>query len=78
MTADSNSRTDRNQGEGDRESARRYNKDAREFVADHDVSKKAKDAEKALSGKEGSALKEAEKAGKSKAREEDPQVSRDR
>ena len=78
MTADSDSRTDRNQGEGDRESARRYNKDTRDFIADNDVAGKAEAAEKAVSGESGKDLKEAEKKGKAKAREEDPQIHRDR
>lgn len=57
----------RNQGEGDRKSAKRYNKDAREFTR---------------SGKAGGARDtrqdpEAERKGRSRAKEVDPSVHRD-
>lgn len=77
MTADNSQKAGKNQGEGDRESARRYNKDTQEFMADNDVSAKAKEAKKALSGKEGQELRDAEQKGKSQARGEDPQIRRD-
>lgn len=77
MTADNSHKSGKNQGEGDRESAKRYNKDTREFMAENDVSAKAREAEKALSGSEGRDLKQAEEKGKARARGEDPQVRRD-
>lgn len=55
----------RNQGEGDRKSARRYNKDAHEF---------------ARSGKSGGETRrdpEAERKGRARAKEVDPEVHRD-
>jgi hypothetical protein len=58
------------QGEGDYESARVYKKDIDEFIATKKdkIPDMAKDAERALSGREGEELKRAEETGKSKAR----------
>lgn len=78
MTDKDSQTTDRNQGEGDREAARRYNKHSREFQAENDTQAKARDAADALSGDEAAALKKAEAEGKAQARGEDPQVRRDR
>ncbi|MEQ8349677.1 MAG: hypothetical protein RIB84_09490 [Sneathiellaceae bacterium] len=78
MTDSDKQTAGRNQGEGDRESARRYNKHSREFQAENDAAAKARDAAKALSGDEGKDLRKAEAEGKAKARGEDPQVHRDR
>lgn len=60
--------TPKNQGEGDRASARRYNEDVRETIRTTDIDKKAEEAKKAVE-KDSDALKKAEKAGKSKARQ---------
>ena len=63
----------RNQGEGDRESAKRYNENQQAFVKSGKVDEAAK---KAGEGniKE---LEEAEKAGKARAKEFDPALKRD-
>lgn len=68
--------TDKNQGEGDRESARRYNRNTQEDLKGKDVEAKAKAAKRALQGASGEELKQAEKAGKARAKEFDPQVKR--
>jgi len=57
-----------NQGEGDRESARRYNDHVREFVVYGDVDRAAHDAERAIEGPEAAELRAAEKRGKAPAR----------
>lgn len=67
----------KNQGEGDRASARKYNEDTRDFVKSGEVDSKAEAAKKAVEGKEADKLKQAEKAGKAKAKETDPAVTRD-
>lgn len=63
----------RNQGEGDREAAKRYSEDTREFIDSGKVDEAARAAEK-QDPAEGEA---AEKAGKARARELDPAVHRD-
>ncbi|MGF1626326.1 MAG: hypothetical protein ACFCVH_15700 [Alphaproteobacteria bacterium] len=63
-------------GEGDYAAARRYRKDVEEFAKSGDVEGAAREAEKAVEGKEGDALREAEKAGKERARGEDPKLRR--
>jgi hypothetical protein len=60
-------RKDKNQGEGDRESARRYNEHAREFAAHGDPRRAAKDARDAVDGPEGPELAAAEQRGKAPA-----------
>ena len=57
-----------NQGEGDRESARRYNKDVRETIRTTDIGQKAEQARQAVDNDESGALEKAEDIGKSKAR----------
>lgn len=49
------------QGEGDYESARRYQKDQHEFAKSGEVEKKAREAEDALDGPEGEELERARK-----------------
>ena len=66
----------RNQGEGDREAARRYNDSAREFT-DSDAGKRARAEKPDLSEAERKQAERAEREGESRAREKDPQVSRD-
>lgn len=58
----------RNQGEGDRESARRYNEDTEKFTKSGKVDKAAQDAKEDP---------EAERKGRERAKELDPQVHRD-
>jgi len=60
------------QGEGDRESAKRYNKDTREFVESGKVDEAAR---KAGEGDK-EEMERAEKAGKDRAKEMDPAVGR--
>ena len=55
--------TNKNQGEGNRTAARRYNKDTAEFVKSGKVDASAKKARKAVEGKERAELKRAEKDG---------------
>ncbi len=60
---------DPNQGEGNRDAARRYNADAQAFAKDKDqVKDAAAAAQKAVEGKEGKTLTEAEKHGLAKGR----------
>jgi hypothetical protein len=72
----SKKQTDREIGEGDRESARRFNKHAREFVDSTDVEKVAREAEPG-SDEEREELREAERKGKSRAKEHDHSESFD-
>jgi hypothetical protein len=61
------------QGEGDRESAKRYNKDTREFVESGKVDEAAR---KAGEGDK-EEMERAEKVGEDRAKEFDPAVSRE-
>jgi hypothetical protein len=61
------------QGEGDRESAKRYNQDTREFVESGKVDEAAEQA----AGQDPDEAEGSEKAGRERAREVDPAVSRD-
>ena len=63
------------QGEGDYESARKYNKDTKEFVESGQVDEAAK-AARPENEQQARAMEEAEKAGKARAKEEDPQLRR--
>lgn len=65
------------QGEGDYESARRYDKNVRDFVKSGHVEEAAEEARKARAGGEREEMNRAEKAGKDKAKGFDPQVKRD-
>ena len=58
----------KNQGEGDRESARRFNESQQQFVKSGKVDKAAKNAKEDL---------EAEAKGKARAKEFDPEEDRD-
>ena len=62
----------KNQGEGDRESAKRYNEDTRDYVKSGKVEKAAKEAGKGDREK----MEQAEKAGEKRAKELDPSVDR--
>jgi hypothetical protein len=57
-----------NEGEGNRTAARNYNRETRDFVKSGQVEEKAKEAARAVGGKEGEALRRAERTGESKAR----------
>jgi hypothetical protein len=46
-----------NEGEGNRTAARNHNREARDFVKSGQVQEKAKEAARAVSGKEGDALR---------------------
>lgn len=61
------------QGEGDRESAKRYNKDTREFVESGKVDEAAR---KAGEGDQ-EEMERAEESGEDRAKEFDPAVERD-
>lgn len=60
--------TRKNQGEGDRRSARAYNEHVRDFIEDDRVEPAARSAAIAVEGPEGAQLREAEEAGKAPAR----------
>ena len=68
--------TQKNEGEGNRTAARRFNEAERRFVRSGKVEEKAKEAERAVEGKEGEALREAELVGKRHSHGEDPEVKR--
>jgi hypothetical protein len=57
-----------NEGEGNKTAARNYNRETRDFVKSGQVDEKAKEAARAVSGKEGEELRRAEREGESKAR----------
>lgn len=63
----------RNQGEGDRESAQRYNEETRKFVESGKVDEAARNAGKG----DKQEMERAEQAGKDRAKELDPAVGRD-
>lgn len=66
----------KNEGEGNRTAAREYNEATKRFAQSGRVEESGKTAKKAVEGRERSELEQAEKAGKSKMREEDPAVER--
>ncbi len=72
---ENNDRTRRNenQGEGDRESARQYNEDTREFVESGRVDEAARNAHE----QDPTEAEDAEEAGRDRAKEQDPSVHRD-
>lgn len=65
-----------NQGEGDYRSARAYDEHVRKTVEGGQVEKKAREAEKAIEGKEGDALRRAEAEGKRHSHGEDPALNK--
>ena len=66
-----------NQGEGDKKSAAKYNSDTEHFVKKGRVKRAAEVAAKAMDGREGAALRDAEEQGKSRAKEEDSGIERE-
>jgi hypothetical protein len=65
-----------NEGEGNRTAAREYNDAAHRFVQSGRVQESSERAKSAVEGSEKAELDRAEKVGKSKIREEDPEVER--
>jgi hypothetical protein len=68
----------KNEGEGNRTAAKQYDEKARRFAETEDVESKAQEARDAVESDDEGILEEAEKRGKEKARDFDPQVQRDR
>ncbi|MBI1395331.1 MAG: hypothetical protein GC151_05060 [Betaproteobacteria bacterium] len=64
----------RNQGEGDRESARRYDDEARTFAESGEVDRAARNA-RPRTPEEAERLRRAEAEGRARAKGEDPAVS---
>jgi hypothetical protein len=75
-TEDRNPALGGNQGEGNREAGRIYNKEQQEFVKEGKVEQGAQEAKAAVEGPEGEELKKAEEEGKSHAKEFDPSEKR--
>jgi hypothetical protein len=71
-----NETAQRNEGEGNRTAARKYNEDQQRFVKTGKVEEKAREAEKAVEGKDGAELERAEAEGKRHIAEEDPEIER--
>lgn len=67
---------DRNEGEGSRSAANRYNEKTRDFAKSGRVDKQAHKARRAVESGQRSDLGKAEQAGRSHAKDEDPYVSR--
>jgi hypothetical protein len=63
-----------NEGEGNRTAAREYNKATTEFAQSGQVEGKAREAERAVDGKEGEELRAAERKGQQHSHGEDPQL----
>jgi hypothetical protein len=66
---------DKNQGEGDRESARRYNANAKEHAGSGRSEQAAEQARRDIEGPEAEELSRAEQEGKKRIAEEDPEVT---
>lgn len=64
----------KNEGEGNRTAAKAYDKAATEFAKSGRVEKGAEAARKAVENDPSGSLEAAEKAGKSRAKGEDPQL----
>jgi hypothetical protein len=62
----------RNEGEGNRTAAKQYNKETTQFAQSGAVDRRAKEAEQALDGAEGDALRRAEDEGRRHSHGEDP------
>jgi hypothetical protein len=65
-----------NQGEGDKEAARRFNKETRQFLETEKAKKRLREGAE-LSEEEKAEGAEAEKRGRQRAKEADPEVVRD-
>lgn len=66
----------RNEGEGNKTAAREYNEAQRSFAQSGQVEEKAREAEKAMSGKERSELERAEAVGRRHSHGEDPKLNK--
>lgn len=66
----------KNEGEGNRTAARAYNAATEKFAKSGRVDKQARRAQEAVDGPQKAELERAERVGKSKARGEDPALSR--
>lgn len=66
----------KNEGEGNWTAAREYDRDQKQFAEQGKVDKAARDAARAVDGPEGEALRQAEQAGKSHAKGEDPALKK--
>ena len=66
---------EKNQGEGDRESARRYNANVAEHIESGKSEEAAERARRDLEGPEAEELTRAEQEGKKRIAEEDPEVT---
>jgi hypothetical protein len=62
-----------NQGEGNKTAAREYNEKAKEHADSGKVDEAAREAGKAIEGREGTDLRRAEEVGKERIAEEDPE-----
>jgi hypothetical protein len=65
-----------NEGEGNRTAAKAYNRDTQRFVESGRVEAKAREAQQAVDGPEGDALKRAEAEGRRHSHGEDPALKR--
>ena len=65
-----------NEGEGNRTAAAEYNKGAERTAQSGKVEQAARDAEKAIEGREGEELQRAEEKGRSHSKSEDPLLKR--
>lgn len=73
MTAKRHEEAPKNQGEGDREAARRYNADQQDFASSGKADEAARQAAP-RDAREAAELERAEQAGRSRAKGEDPTV----
>jgi hypothetical protein len=62
-----------NQGEGNRQAARRYDEATREHIRSNDVEQEARDA----AGQDAEEAARSEAEGRARAKEKDPEVARD-
>jgi hypothetical protein len=68
--------TQKNEGEGNKTAARRYNEATTDFAKSGQVEPAAQQAKKATEGKEGAELRKAETEGRDKAKGEDPALKK--
>ena len=66
----------RNEGEGNKTAAREYNEATTKFAQSGKVEGKAREAERAIEGRDGDKLRAAEREGKSHSHGEDPELRR--
>ena len=76
MSGEDSKRFGGNQGEGNREAAKAYNEETKRFIDAGKVEASAADAKAAVEGEEKAELEEAEKIGRARAKECDPNVKR--